>query len=312
MILSSKKYYKIKELFQIKGQYMKRMIKIFLITAVCLCLVISYFIYISYYKVKVTDYEISSVKINNDVNIVMIADVHDQHCKVKNQIIDRIKQLKPDIILCAGDIIDNESESDKSIIEFLNSLSEISDVYMSLGNHELEYPESRQLIEDIKNTGAKVLDKEYQDIAVNGNMIRLGGMYDYAFSQETGDIDQETMKSDVYSFLTEMKQTSSFQLMMAHRPDSFIFGNAYKWDFDLVVSGHYHGGQIILPYVGGLYAPELGWFPEVDYGHYKLKDMDMIVTRGISSSNELFPRFNNPPEIVSITLKAEEEGSYEQ
>ena len=137
-------------------------------------------------------------------------------------------------------------------------------------------------------------------------------MYDYAFSQETGDIDQATMENDVYSFLTEMKQTSSFQLMMAHRPDSFIFGNAYKWDFDLIVSGHYHGGQVILPYVGGLYAPELGWFPEVDYGHYKLKDMDIIVTRGISSSNELFPRFNNPSEIVSIKLKAEEGDSYEQ
>ena len=160
-------------------------------------------------------------------------------------------------------------------------------------------------IDYIKNTGAKVLDKGYQDIEVNGNTIRIGGMYDYAFSQKTGDIDQETMKSDVYSFLIEMKQTSSFQLMMAHRPDSFIFGNAYKWNFDLVVSGHYHGGQVILPCAGGLYAPELGWFPEVDYGHYKLKDMDMIVTRGISSSNELFPRFNNPSEIVSIRLKAE-------
>ena len=290
----------------------KLIIYILTIIIICFSLLIAYFIYISYYKVKVTDYEISSVKINSDVNIVMIADVHDHHCKVKDEIVGRIKQLKPDIILCAGDIIDNESESDKDTIEFLNSLSEISDVYMSLGNHELEYPDTKQLIEDIKNTGAKVLDKEYQDIEINGNMIRIGGIYDYAFSQETSDIDQETMKSDVYSFLTEMKQTSSFQLMMAHRPDSFIFGNAYKWDPDLVVSGHYHGGQVILPYAGGLYAPELGWFPEVDYGHYRLKDMDMIVTRGISSSNELFPRFNNPPEIVSITLKAEEGDSYEQ
>lgn len=290
----------------------KRIMYILLIFLIILFLIISYFIYISYYNIDITEYKISSSKINNNVNIVMIADVHDQNCRVKDEIVDRIEQLKPDIILCVGDIIDNESESDKSIIEFLNSLSEISDVYMSLGNHELEYPDSKQLIEDIKNTGAKVLDKEYQDIVVNGNTIRIGGMYDYAFSQETGDIDQETMKSDVYNFLTGMKQTSSFQLMMAHRPDSFIFGKAYKWDFDLVVSGHYHGGQVILPYVGGLYAPELGWFPEVDYGHYKLKDMDMIVTRGISSSDETFPRFNNPPEIVSITLKAEEGDSYEQ
>ena len=258
---------------------MKKIIIKIILLIICLCLIIGYFIYISYYKVEVTDYEISSAKINNDVNIVMIADVHDHHCKVKDQIIDKIEQLNPDIILCVGDIIDNESESDKGTIEFLSLLSKICDVYMSLGNHELEYPDTKQLIEDIKNTGAKVLDKEYQDIEVNGNMIRIGGMYDYAFSQETGDIDQATMKNDVYSFLTEMKQTSSFQLMMAHRPDSFIFGNAYKWDFDLIVSGHYHGGQVILPYVGGLYAPELGWFPEVDYGHYKLKDMDIIVTR---------------------------------
>lgn len=286
---------------------MKEMIfKIILIISICLCMIIGYFIYISYYKVNITDYEISSAKINNDVNIVMIADVHDYHCKIKDQIIDRIQQLKPDIILCVGDIIDNNSSDDKSTIEFLESLTEIADVYFSLGNHELEYPESKQLIENINNIGIKVLDKEYQDIEVNGNVIRIGGMYDYAFSQETGDIDQETMKSDVYNFLTEMKQTSSFQLMMAHRPDSFIFGKAYKWDFDLVVSGHYHGGQLILPYVGGLYAPELGWFPEVDYGHYKLEDMDMIVTRGISSSDETFPRFNNPPEIVSITLKSKE------
>ena len=287
-------------------QYKKEIVKILITISICVCLIISYLIYISYYKVEVTNYEISSTKISNDVNIVMIADIHDHHCKVKDQIVDRIKQLMPDIILCAGDIIDNESESDKGTIEFLESLTEIADVYFSLGNHELEYPESKQLIENINNIGIKVLDKEYQDIEVNGNMIRIGGMYDYAFSQETGDIDQETMKSDVYNYLTEMKQTPSFQLMMAHRPDSFIFGKAYKWDFDLVVSGHYHGGQVILPYVGGLYAPELGWFPEVDYGHYKLKDMDMIVTRGISSSEETFPRFNNPPEIVSITLKAKE------
>lgn len=284
----------------------KKIIKVFIIFAVCSSLIIGYFIYISYYKIEVADYDISSAKIKNDVNIVMIADVHDYHCKVKDQIIDRIQQLKPDIILCVGDIIDNRSSDDKSTIEFLESLTKITEVYFSLGNHELEYPNSKQLIENIKNIGVKVLDKEYQDIEVNGNMIRIGGMYDYAFSQETGDIDQETMKSDVNNFLTEMKQTASFQLMMAHRPDSFIFGKAYKWDLDLVVSGHYHGGQVILPYVGGLYAPELGWFPEVDYGHYKLKDMDMIVTRGISSSNETFPRFNNPLEIVSITLKAKE------
>ena len=127
----------------------KKIMYILIIIFVCISLIICYFIYISYYKVEVIDYEISSAKINNDVNIVMIADVHDQHCKVKDQVIDRIEQLESDIILCAGDIIDNESESDKSTIEFLDSLTEIADVYFSLGNHELEYHDSKHLIKDI-------------------------------------------------------------------------------------------------------------------------------------------------------------------
>ena len=285
----------------------KKMIYISIIVVICLCLIISYFIYISYYKVSVTEYKISSDKINNDVNIVMIADVHDNHCKVKSKVVERIRELDPDIILCVGDIIDNQSESNKSTIDFLKSLSDITDVYFSLGNHELEYLQSDELIEDIKNIGVTLLDKEYIDVNVNGNQIRLGGMYDYAFSQDDGTITKESMHDNAaYKFLTSMEDTSSFKLMMAHRPDSFIFGEAYKWDLDLVVSGHYHGGQVILPFIGGLYAPELGWFPKVDYGSYLLGDeLKMIVIRGISSSGELLPRFNNPPEIVNIKLKSE-------
>lgn len=292
----------------------KKMIYISIIIVICLCLIISYFIYISYYKVSTTEYEISSDKIDNNVNIVMIADVHDQHCKVKSEVVERIRELDPDIILCVGDIIDNQSESDESIINFLGALTDITNVYFSLGNHELEYKYSDKLIENIKNIGVAVLDKEYVDLDINGNQIRLGGMYDYAFSQDDGTITKESMHDNAaYKFLSSMEDTSSFKLMVAHRPDSFIFGEAYKWNLDLVVSGHYHGGQVILPFIGGLYAPELGWFPKIDYGSYLLGDeLKMIVTRGISSSGELLPRFNNPPEIVSITLKAEEGGSYEQ
>ena len=286
---------------------MKKIIKILVVICICLCLIISYFIYISYYKVSLSEYEIFSDEINNDVNIVMIADVHDQHCKVKSEVVERIRELDPDIILCVGDIIDNQSESDEIIIDFLKSLTDITYVYFSLGNHELEYKYSDKLIEDIKNIGVTVLDKEYIDINVNGNQIRLGGMYDYAFSQDDGTITKESMHDNAaYQFLSLMEDTSSFKLMMAHRPDSFIFGEAYKWDLDLVVSGHYHGGQVILPFIGGLYAPELGWFPKVDYGSYLLGDkLKLIVTRGISSSGELLPRFNNPPEIVNIKLKSE-------
>lgn len=274
-----------------------------LITFVCLCLFITYFTYISYYSLDVTNYEIKSHKINKDINIVMIGDVHDYHCHIKDKVINKISELKPDAILCVGDMIDNQTGDTKDIIQFLNSLTYISDVYMSIGNHEKENIKGDKFIQEVKSIGITVLDKEYIDLNMNGNQIRIGGLYDYAFSTNDGNITRTSMQNrKTYQFLNAMTNTSMFQIMMAHRPDSFIYGNAYQWDIDLILSGHVHGGQVILPFIGGLYAPEQGWFPQYDYGEYSLKNSKLIITRGISSSGELLPRFNNPPEIVSIKI----------
>lgn len=265
---------------------------------------IGYFIYISYYSFDMTAYKIKSDKIINDVNVVMISDVHDDHCKIQTEIIQEIENIQPDLIFCVGDMIDEHSKSDEDILNFLASLTEIAPVYLSLGNHDLAFYQGH--LEDLdkyKEIGVHVLDKSYEDIEVNGNRIRIGGLYDYAFSNWTGDIKQADMKNNAtYQFLSDATNTDRFLFMLAHRPDSFIFAKARKWDIDLVLSGHLHGGQVILPFIGGLFAPEQGWFPKVDFGHYQMGNIEMIVTRGISSGGERFPRLNNPCEIVQITL----------
>ena len=91
--------------------------------------------------------------------------------------------------------------------------------------------------------------------------------------------------------------------MMAHRPDSFVFGDVSSvYDIDLVVSGHDHGGQVVVPFLGGLYGGDQGWFPKYIHGLYQ-KDLERIfVTSGLSSQKELLPRFNNLPEIAMITI----------
>jgi len=236
----------------------------------------------------------------------MIADVHDYHCHIKDKIISQIKELKPDMILCVGDIIDDQTNDDKDMIQFLSSLTHISNVFMSIGNHEKDNINSNEFIQKLINLGIKVLDKEYIDLNINGNQIRIGGLYDQAFSIDDGDITCASMhNSKTYQFLKDMTNTSRFQIMMSHRPDSFIYGNAKNWNIDCIVCGHVHGGQVVLPFIGGLYAPEQGWFPQYDFGQYILGKSQFIITRGISSSGELLPRWNNPPEIVSITLKEE-------
>lgn len=280
-------------------------LKIILCIIVVLSLIISYFFYISYYHIDVTSYTIDSSKINDEVHIVMISDVHDHHCRVKNEIINKIKVLKPDVILCVGDIIDDQSKSDKETLSFLKKLTDITTVYMSLGNHEMDfYKGHEEDLNKIKRLNVHLLEEQYEDITVNNQRLRIGGMYNYAFSQDDGKITKKSMhNNETYQFLADMTNTEYFQLMMAHRPDSFIYGEAYKWDIDLICSGHVHGGQVILPFIGGLYAPEQGWFPKCDFGLFKLDQAQLLVTRGISSSDEYFPRFNNPCEIVDITLK---------
>lgn len=281
--------------------------KKFLVIVLCLCLLLCYFIGISYLTIDVSEYKLESDKIEHDVHIVMIADVHDDHCLIKDQIIERIQELKPDMILCVGDLIDDHSSNNEDMIDFLGQLCDISDVYMSLGNHEYDYYDGH--IEDLKrieNIGVHLLDNQYEDISINGNQIRVGGMYDYAFGMKEGKITKSDMdNNETYQFLTDFCDTSSYTLMMAHRPDSFIYGEAYQWDIDLVLSGHVHGGQVVLPFIGGLYAPEQGWNPYYDYGLFYMDNMKMIITRGISSSDEFLPRVNNPAEIASIKLTKE-------
>ena len=239
------------------------------------------------------------------VKTVVISDLHDHEFGEDNEkLVEKIRQISPDLILMDGDMLNAESENADVPLTLIEALRDTAPIYYALGNHEIGYIENghSELTEQLEEAGAVVLDKEYTDLDVNGTQIRLGGMYDYAFGLN-GNNDAAAAPDDTLNFLQDFQNTDRLKIMLAHRPDSFIFGDASKvWDVDLVISGHNHGGQVVLPFLGGLYGGDQGFFPEYIHGMYEKDNFQMFVTSGLGSDRQKLPRFNNPPEIAVLSI----------
>ena len=283
---------------------MKKTIKILVIIFFILILACLASIWVSYNWLTVTHFTVRSSKISEPFRIVLVSDLHEhQFGRDNEKLAVKIREQSPDLIIIDGDMINGDSENADTAVELVRALKETVPVYYSFGNHEYSYMEAghEDLTEELEAAGAVVLNYQSIDIDVKGNQIRLGGLYEYGF--ETGMQSEEENERAV-PYLEEYADTDRYLIMCAHRPESFYpWDMADQWGIDLVLSGHLHGGQVIIPGVGGLYNSLDGFFPKFDYGQYKLGDSDMVITRGLGSNPKMLPRFNNPPEIAVVEVK---------
>lgn len=281
----------------------KKIVREILIILVVLLLMCLTSLWLSYNYLTISNFIVKNSKITKAFRIVLISDLHDhQFGNGNKKLVKRIKEQSPDFIVMDGDMLNGNSENDEVIVTLVNKLSEIAPVYYSYGNHEYYYIDAGHddLQQNLENAGATVMNYQIIDTEVNGNSIRLGGLYEYGF--ETG-MQSEEENAQAISYLEKLVNTDRYLIMCAHRPESFYCWNwADTWGLDLVLSGHLHGGQVIIPGIGGLYSSLDGFFPRYDYGQYKLGNSDMLITRGLSSNRKVLPRFNNPPEIVVVDV----------
>lgn len=262
-------------------------------------------LFISYNGIQVVDYKLETDKINTPLKIVFVADLHDKAFGENNdELVHKILSQEADAVLMVGDMLNSYSKSSNKVISLIEALTPTVPVFYALGNHEIGWQRQNEqdLQKQIENAEAIVVDKSYIDVEFGTQRIRIGGLYDFAFY--FGDLsDPSNDRTQIYNFLTEFQDTKTLKIMLSHRPDSFIFAEASKaWDIDLVASGHLHGGQVVLPFLGGVYGGDQGWFPEYVHGLYQKDDMNILVTSGLSTNKKLVPRWNNPPEIVVLEL----------
>lgn len=242
-----------------------------------------------------TFYRVTSDKIQTQMRAVLLTDLHNHEYGEKNEdLIRKIVLLDPDIILMAGDMVNYQEEDTRVIERLCKELLETAPVYFCLGNHEgtLIYVEEIPLDVRLAELGVKVFYDDYCETAVNGNLLAIGG------TASSGDNSYETYGK---AFIDEFEETDRYKILLDHYPTMYYEILADK-DIDLCVAGHFHGGIVRLPGVGGLYHPDSGFFPQYDGGQYRLPGgADLIVSRGLGGHG-IIPRINNRPELVVIDI----------
>ncbi len=209
---------------------------------------------------------------------------------------EMVRELDPDIIVDTGDLIDSFPSDDRPALSLMKSLVKIAPVYYVTGNHEWTSGRFTPLEEKLLAAGVTVLRDEWVEISsdIGEERIVIIGIDD-----PTAHPSLEEFKRNLVQ-LVEKIPDGGFTILLSHKPE--LFDLYVSLGLNLVLSGHTHGGQIRLPFVGGLLAPDQGVFPRYAAGLYYNHTTRMVVSRGIG--NSIIPqRLFNHPEVIVITLR---------
>ncbi len=234
--------------------------------------------------------------------ILQVSDLHNKEFG-KNQagLAKLTKKLQPDIIVITGDLIDSQRPDVRISMDYVKQAVNIAPVYFITGNHEKRSDKYPELGRQLREAGVIMLDDRAVLLKKDEEIIVLLGVGDPYFLPEDSGRDQ-IMEDTIHTISKEV--TGTFKILLSHRPE--LIELYASQDIDLVFSGHAHGGQFRIPFIGGLYAPNQGFFPKYTNGVIVNKNTSMVVSRGLG--NSVIPvRIFNRPELVTVTLKHEGE-----
>lgn len=252
--------------------------------------------------IKISEFEYTNPRIPTTFDGFTIAQVSDLHNKMfgkdQNTLLAELRAIDPNIILITGDLIDRRHYNLDAAMKFINGVVKIAPVYFVTGNHEAWLDDFEIAKERMLNAGVIFMDDTEVLLTKGGSNIKIVGVSDPDFL--TTNYTQGNNVTNMMQQLGKWSTDDSFKILLTHRPE--LFDLYADNNMDLVFAGHTHGGQIRIPFVGGVVAPDQGWFPKYTSGKYLLGASTMFVSRGLG--NSLIPfRINNTPEIVVVHLR---------
>ena len=209
----------------------------------------------------------------------------------------KLAEQNPDVIVITGDMIDSRNTDVEKALDFAQKAAEVAPCYYVPGNHEGSVFEYKDLQTGLKSAGVVLLENRRVELRRNSETITLVGVFDPSFYRDYPLIDVPATMSHV---LKDLVGGDAYTILLSHRPE--LIDVYAEHGIDLVLSGHTHGGQLRLPYIGGVVAPNQGFFPEYDAGLYTRGNTNMLISRGIGTS-KIPIRINNRPEILLVELQ---------
>lgn len=251
---------------------------------------------------------ISSKKIQTPKRLVFLSDLHDKEFGPENvRLIKAIDRAEPDAVLIGGDMMVSKGTPGISIaVSLVEKLAKKYPVYYGNGNHENRmvwersvygglYEEYRDIL---KKLGVIYLENGTgllgEDVAVSGIDLRKKH-YQKLFLERPRPLKKDYL----YTSLGKADE-KRFQILLIHSP--MYFKESADWGADLTLSGHFHGGTIRLPLLGGVMTPQYQFFLPWCAGSFEDKGKRMVVSRGLGT-HSINIRINNKPQVILLDLK---------
>lgn len=277
---------------------MKKTLKYILITLLVIITLCFLIILDSYINIDVSKYEVKSNKINKDYKIMLLTDLHNRD--ITNKLVKITKEENPDFVVMSGDMINEKVDGYDNFFNLCNELKDYTKYYV-FGNHEENMSDEKQ------NEYIKKLESNTNVILLNNKVLEMDDINIYGFSPEVKYYMASTKEKISNKYIEDRIgkiDNSKYNLLISHDP--LLYDNYSSIGYDMVLSGHIHGGIINIPFIGGLLSPDFTFFPKYYKGVNTFNNTNVIISRGLGFGYMIPIRFFNRAEVVIIKLMKNE------
>ena len=274
-----------------------------IIIVMAVIIAIGVFLYLQNNIIDITKYNLKYDKADEPIRIVQLSDLHSKPFK---KVLKKIDEIKPDIICITGDYINDREKNKKKMLKYAKALVSKAKVYYITGNHERRLENFDELMDELSKVGFIVLLNRVSIYNDKGFEIDFLGLdenqanFDDYKARKKGTFEYK----DMSPYFKQLNELGGYKIVLSHFPENFEGVkemNYSQYDFDLQLSGHAHGGQFCLPFIGPVYSPGQGLKPKYAKGSFGNRPK-LIVSRGLGNAEFPFRLFNHPEiNVINIT-----------